>query len=117
MVHEAAYGERASLAAHYSEDISTLTQSVLDGYYTKHFHGSNVSVLASGVAHADVVSWAGKYLSHLPKGAAVAVSNVTRHTHKLFNDFKGGELRVRQPGTEDSLLAIAFPIPDGKDGK
>jgi hypothetical protein len=129
LVHEAAYGERSPLGTQYAEDLHELTQNSINGYVKKHFHGSNIHVYGTNIAHEELVKLAN---THFKNVTASKHGNV----HKAVSAYAGGEMRVRkvkrkkpmisffvltllyiyQAGSHKSTMALAFPIPDGKDG-
>lgn len=102
-MYEAAYGEYTPLG-HTFFSKGHVDPATLLGFRTRTFVGSGLTVVGTGVAHAQLVSWASSLAEAVPKGSVAAPAS----------PFAAGEARVKAT-SELTYVGLGFAAPPKAD--
>lgn len=103
-LYEAAYGENTPLG-HSLYASTHVSASGLAAFRARTFTGAGLTVVGSGVAHAQLLSWASALTDGLSGGAAPAAP---------ASAYVGGEARVKA-SAEEVFVGLALPAPPKAD--
>lgn len=102
-LYEAAYGENTPLGHSFYTVGHHASASGLAAYRARTFVGPALTVVGSGVAHAELLSWATALTEALPKGSGAAPAAPA-------SPYVGGEARVKA-SADHVFVGLALPAP------
>jgi hypothetical protein len=105
-LYEAAYGENTPLGHSLYASGGHVSASSLSAYRARTFTAPALTVVGSGVAHAQLLSWASALTEALPKAGAPPAAPASPYV--------GGESRVKA-SADHVFVGLALPAPPKAD--